>query len=413
MYNIFKKIFIQETIVEKNFFTYYYDTIMNVIENVIENVKEIEYQYNIIEKCFFIVKIDNLINKFTLMESLMLIDSLICGILFLKYVFIFQIKLNEDMVKKYNSIYILSCLERYSLYFCIYIIYMYCCNKYIYTILLLITIPPIQNGFFRIKCINNSLKQYLHNKQIFIKYSIAKITVHFIHQLHPQIDTISNYHIFIIYNNLNTRFLLNIIKNTLFILLLNILRNFTSTYYYYKAIKFAYMHSTGYLYNIIPLDNAIYLANLIIKEKRWNEFEKIEIINGFFVLIVNKYNLLNNINLPLNITCQIYLFQICSLWAFVSLLKMITRLQIISNIVICVFLISTYIYLSKCTIKNILTSVLIYYLIIFNTNDLIITLVIISNKFIYYWIEEFFFFIQNITNIKKVIKAYNKVDLSE
>jgi hypothetical protein len=92
---------------------------------------------------------------------------------------------------------------------------------------------------------------------------------------------------------------------------------------------------------------------------------------------------------------------------------MITRLQIISNIVICVFLISTYIYLSKCTIKNILTSVLIYYLIIFNTNDLIITLVIISNKFIYYWIEEFFFFIQNITNIKKVIKAYNKVDLSE
>lgn len=385
-------------------------------------------EYNIIENCWWLLSnnfMDNLINRFTLMESMLLMDGLICGIIFIKSFLIFKVKaknisqkllvnLNKDIVTSYNSIYTLCLIDRYTYYFIIYCLYN--CHeqfKYSYLILLLTTLPQIQNYLLSIHFIHNILNNYIRNKDIFIKYSISKITLHFIQQLHPQIDKIQNYHIFIIYNNLTFPFILNIIHNCLFILLLNILRSYKSTYYYYKAIKLAYMHSTGYLYNIIPLDNAIYLANIIIKEKRWKEFEKIDIVNGFFVLVVNKYNLLSNINIPLFITSQIILFKISSLWAFVTLFKTVLQLQLVSNIHICFFLLFLFTYLAKCNIKNIITSLIVYFLLIFNTNDLIITSVIISNKALYYCIEEVFFFIKNIKDIKKVIKRYNQISIDE
>lgn len=83
-------------------------------------------------------------------------------------------------------------------------------------------------------------------------------------------------------------------------------------------------------------------------------------------------------------------------------------MQLMSGIWICIFLITVFAYLSKFNAKNIITSLIVYFLIIFNINDLIITLVIISNKLVYYWIAEIYFFSRNIKNVRKVIKSYEQ-----
>jgi hypothetical protein len=233
---------------------------------------------------------------------------------------------------------------------------------------------------------------------------MSKMFVHFLQQLHPQIDKIQNYHIFIIYKTLSINFVWKIITNCLFIGLLNILRNYDTTYYYYKGIKMAYYYNVGYLYNIIPLGDAIYLANIIINEKRWAELEKLEVVNAFFTLVVNKYEIFTSFTGSFWINSQMILFQLFSLYSIVSILKLITIY--LSGVWVFALLIIIAVYLGKLNVKNIITSILVYFLIIFNINDLIITLVIITHKIPYYWLEEIYFFIKNTENVKKVIKMY-------
>lgn len=359
-------------------------------------------------------------SKFTLMESLLLLDGVICSIYFLNDFLILKmsykkitkemfILYNQEIVEKYNNIYILSIIDRYLFYLCMYLGYnmmSYFCqeNKYSYILILLMVFPGVQNRFISLRCVNAQYNKYKENKEIFIKYSISKLAVKVIQNLHPQIEEIANYHIFIIYKILNMEFVWGIVKNCCIICVLNILRSCDATYYYYKAIKMAYYYNVGYLYNVIPLGDTIYTVNIIINEKRWKELLKIEVVNAFFILFVNKYDLFNKLGLSLSINCQIILCQIFSLYSIVSLFKIINNEGYISLLYVCFTLLSFGLYFRKINIKNSITSILVYFLILFNTNDLIITLVIVIQKLVYYWIGEIYFFIINVHNIKKVIK---------
>ncbi len=418
------------------------DTLSNLIEQIcptcpelIQTVAiktvEINKNYNIINNFWWFLTNDTIIklySRFTLMETMLLVDGLINATYFIKEYLILVVsskklsktvlvKYNDEIVDNYNNVYILNAINRYLFYFIIYfgynsINYFIHENQYSYLLILLITIPSIQNGLlsinYKLLPIKKHVDFYVENQKIFIKYSISKLSVQFIESLHPQIDKIQNYHIFIIYRTLNITFILNIVKNILFIGLLNFLRSTESTYWYYKGIKAAYYHNVGYMYNLLPLDNALFIANKIIKEKRWKHFDNIEIINAFFVLITNKYDLFNSVSISLITSIQINCFKLFSLWSLVSLLKMINFMQLMSGIWICIFLITVFAYLSKFNAKNIITSLIVYFLIIFNINDLIITLVIISNKLVYYWIAEIYFFSRNIKNVRKVIKTYEQ-----
>jgi hypothetical protein len=367
----------------------------------------------------------DLYSRFTLMESLLLFDGIACSIYFLREFLILKLSLrklskraiivySEEIVDKYNSLYRLSTLDRYLFYLFIYfgynsINYFYKKNQYTYLLILPIILPSIQNSLLGISFISKRVNNYIEHKNIFVKYSMSKMSVNFIKQLHPQIETIQNYHIFIIYKTLSIDFVWKIINNCLFIVLLNILRTYDSTYYYYKGIKMAYYYNVGYLYNIIPLGDAIYLANLIIKEKRWRELEKLEVVNAFFTLIVNKYEIFSSFSGSFWINSQMILFQLFSLYSIVSVLKLITIY--LSGIWIFTLLIVLAVYFAKLNFKNIITSILVYFLIIFNINDLIITLVIITHKILYYWLEEICFFVKNTENVKKVIKMYETPSL--
>lgn len=402
-----------------------------IIENFTINIIEINNNYDIVNNFWWILtnkSILELYSKFTLMETMLLLDGLVNSLYFIKEYLILTvsskkitkniyIKYNEEIVENYNNIYILNSVNRYIFYLIIYLgynclNYLSHTNQYSYMIILFIVFPNIQNSLlsinFKFIPIKKYTTLYIENQKIFVKYSISKLSVRFIESLHPQIDKIQNYHIFVIYKCLNINYVLNISKNIVFIGLLNFLRSMESTYWYYKGIKAAYYHNVGYMYNVLPLDNALFIINKIIKEKRWKHFDNIEIINAFFVLITNKFDLFNSVSISLTTYIQINCFKLFSLWSLVSILKMFKFMQLISNIWICIFLVTIYTYFAKFNTKNIITSFIVYYLIIFNINDLTITIIIISNKLVYYWLSEIFFFTYNINNVRKVINAYSK-----
>jgi hypothetical protein len=371
--------------------------------------------------------ISKLCNQFTLIETLLILDGIICSFHFLYNILLLKLtprKLskraiavyNEEIVHKYNSLYKLSTIDRYLFYFLIWsshnlIKYFYNEHEYdssiwFYICILPITLPFIQNNILNMRIYNF----YLDYKNIFIKYSLAKMSIHFIQKLHPQIEIIQNYHIFIIYKILSLQFIWKIIHNFLFISLLTILRNYESTYYYYKGIKMAYYYNVGYLFNIIPIGDAIYLVNIIIKEKRWKELEKLEVMNAFFVLIMNKYEIFNSISGSFLINSQIFIFKAFSLYSLISMFKLLHILsQDFNNFRLWLYisLITFSMYLTRCNFKNIITGILIYFLIMIHINDIIITSVIITHKIIYYWFNEVLFYVRNYKNIKKVIKIYD------
>jgi hypothetical protein len=397
----------------------YYDTLQSTNEYYQISNNLIQYKHNL--DAFLTSKtLIDLYSRFALMESLLLFDGVVCSVYFLREFLILKLSsrklnkraimvYNEEIVDKYNALYRLPTLDRYIFYLLIYfgyntINYFYNENQYSYLLILPIVLPSIQNSLLGISFISKKVDNYLEHKGIFIKYSMSKMSVHFVQQLHPQIEKIQNYHIFIIYKTLSINFIWKIINNCMFISLLNILRSYDSTYYYYKGIKMAYYYNVGYLYNIIPLGDAIYLANIIIKEKRWSELEKLEVINAFFTLVVNKYEIISSFSGSFWINSQMIIFQMFSLYSIVSVLKLITIY--LSGVWVCALLITIGVYLAKLNFKNIITSILLYFLIIFNINDIIITLVIITHKIIYYWLEEIYFFIKNTENVKKVIKMY-------
>lgn len=370
--------------------------------------------------------LNNFIIGLPLLESFILIDGTICSLIFLKHYIL--LKLSErrfsskiildyklDIIKKYNKIYTLYTIDRYLLYFTICLNYSLISRMgfdldFYKFIFILLVFPSVQNRLINIS--SSSLCLYLDNKEIFIKYSISKLIVSSIQNLHNDIDDIKNFNIFIVYSTLSNAYLYDIIKNYLIICLLYFLKTREYLYFYYKAIKTAYLWNTGYNFTEVSLYDSVYLANLIIKEKRWNELSKMEVVNMFYVLINSKF--FSDTNSNIYVSSTILTLQCFSIWSIVSLLKITINYLIMiiplyykilfSIITICMILI----YRTREKIKKIITCIIIYYLLIFNINDIIITLVLIGNEIVYYILGELYFFIINIRSIRKVVKVYEK-----
>jgi hypothetical protein len=346
-----------------------------------------------------------------ILRSLFLIDGLICASIFLKEFLLlkfsekrtnlnskFILDYQKNIITKYNSIYTLDTFDRFIFYITIYTFSCILGELELdmnYNFLIFLVIPYIQNHFILLL----PYSSYLRNKEIFIKYSLSKLSIQFIQNLHKDITPISNYHIFIIYNILNVTFVWNFIKNFLLVTLFYFLKSHQDYYYYYKAIKVSYFYNSGYNFTTTNLYEAIDLINLIIKEKRWNEFNKMEVINTFYILITNKYI---NENSEFFVTTSIELFKFFSVWTIISLLKLLFYLDNIYINTVILFLVTPF---SKHKIKKIFTITIFYNLLVFNVNDIIITIFLITNNLFYLLLEELYFFIKNIYSIKKVLKV--------
>lgn len=400
---------------------------------------------------FYISQTFDKFSKISLMEVFVLIDGLICAFTFFKEYTI--LKLSEksiknpillkaaktQLLKNYNDIYILSSMDRYLIYLIIYFIECiiktflnftpFNLNAHVYfnpkIFLYIICLPFFQNIICNLN--KKAIIRYKEDKEIFLKYNLAKLTISFMENLHEDIDKIPNYHIFIIYKNISVLYLYNTIKIYLFITLLYFLKSKQNLYYYYKAIKLAYFYETGFLFNMIPINTAVYTANLVIKNKRYNELSKIEICNAFYILIKNKFKM-NEKSFYVNFI--IIILKICSFWSIVSLLKIMYTELLIENcgsfynflysffgLIYCKDSLNTL--AKKKFIKKLNLLVIIYFLITFNVNDIIITLFLILYKNIYYLLEEIYFFKTNKKNIRVVLSEYykskstNKVKMNE
>lgn len=363
------------------------------------------------------------LQKLPLMELFILVDGIICANVFFKNYIIIELSRNinslkkiliqeENLVKKCNGTYNISTIDRYILYFLLYTISLilnYVNPRLDLTKLffILFSFPFVQNAIYNISFIKKKYIYYNENKEIFIKYNISKLFIKYIENLNTHIINIPNYNIFTIYKLISYEFVYSIFKTFMFVNLLYFLKyGGTSLYYYYKAIKLAYYYETNFMFNTMTLDSSIYTINLVIKEKRWTEFSKIEISNALYILMYNKYY--SKYNQQLLTFLNIILLKIFSIWSFISILKLIYL-----NVYTIICFIPIYIYYFKFNIKNTTLFVVLYLMMMFNINDIVITLTIIGHKILFYILKELFFFTSNTHNIRKVLKNHLKQSINE
>jgi len=168
-------------------------------------------------------------------------------------------------------------------------------------------------------------------------------------------------------------------------------------------IKLAYYYNTGHLFNQITTEDSIYIINIIVSEKKWNDLSNLEIVHAFYTLINNKYSSNDNIY----VTFSLYFAKFFTLWSFICLLK-ILKIELITFLLFTYFIIDYY-YRKYKTTKIIEKSgivIFLYFLLLFNINDLVISTILVFYKFIYLIYCELIFFITNVNDIKKVLIFY-------
>lgn len=372
------------------------------------------------------------VRNISLLEVMIVSDGIFNAVKFTKEYVYYKIKNNlisgdglskgdkSMILNEYNNLYILNVFDRYILYVSLYIYYKITCLVFLlpgevlpisvtfmnYILILSMTFPYIQNYILELESLRGYIANYQSNKKVFVLYSFSKTIINTIKDLDPKLDSIKNYQIFVLYKYLSFHLVVEFIKSYLFINLLYFLRDNQQTYYYYKAIKLSYYYSTGYLFNIITLEDSIYIINIIITEKRWYDLAKLEIVHAFYTIITSKYNKKSNVYLD----TSIYLAKFCTLWSFICLLKVLT-VKMNTLLLLFYFIIDYRLHnkrdFKEQFIKRSGIIFIVYCLLLLNTNDLIISAIFVLYKFIYLVCCELLFFINNANDIKKVLEFYN------
>lgn len=389
--------------------------------------------------------VSTFIRNITLLEAIIISDGIYNALTFAKEYIYYKIKIKlisnntntidvdikKELLKNYNNLYILNIFDRYILYFILYIIYKLTIiitwsfniilldndnifykfiDNTLYILILLLIFPYIQNTILKMHIINKYIDIYLSNKNVFIGYSFSKITINFIKNLDSRIDFIKNSQIFVLYRHISFKLFIDFIKSYCFIYVLYFLRNNQSTYYYYKMIKLAYYYNTGHLFNQISIEDSIYIVNIIVLEKKWNDLANLEIVHAFYRLIDNKYN--NNGNIY--ITLSLYFAKFITLWNFICLLK-IFKTEIITLLMFIFFIIEYKLNNKRYNItkikENLGIILVLYFLLLFNVNDLVISTIFVLYKLIYLIYCELVFFITNLNDIHKILSFYQNKQL--
>lgn len=340
-------------------------------------------------------------------EGIIIMDCIMNTIVFIVYYMIYKIQENQmdektrnirmnELVKGVNGVYKLG-VYRYIIYVCNTIIY-YGVSRFInddmrmimYILCMMMSIPFIQNII-----VTKRVEMILNHQNIFIRYIISKWMIMMIMDLDNNIDMIKNYHIFILYNKITYNYIYEFIKSYCIISLLYYLRDIEALYYYYKGIKLAYYYTTGYLFNKMSKNDAVYVINVIIREKKWSELNKIDIVNAIYILICDRYKQKGD-------SIGVIILKGCVLWNIIYILKYV---DIKINMILWIF--TVYLAISYQNRYDIIFTISILYItIIYRVNDIIIMVSIILNRVLYYVLKEMIFYMKNYKNIKKIIEYY-------
>lgn len=311
----------------------------------------------------------------------------------------------KEIIKKYNSVYFLNIIERYTVYFCVY----YAINSFNYFIhindticnlaLYILIIPSVQNKIFDTVFINNYRQKLSTSSEIFFKYYISKQFIKFIKILDNRIINIKTYNVFIVYNIVSVKLLIKMIKTFIFTGILYFLRGSDNKYYYYKAVKLACYYNFGYNFKVLKKDEAIDIVNNIIIYKKWREIDDYTNIHGIYVLCNEKY--FKDIDYYDKYLKVIWFM---TLWTYISFLK-ISSINV--NLMMCsMYCIYKFIIEHKNFNDNIVLITILTVGMTLNINDIIITVFVFLNGVISDILNELLFFHKNYNNFQKAIIYY-------
>jgi hypothetical protein len=350
----------------------------------------------------------------SLIEALILADSGIIGLIFIKEYSIYKfaedkienkMECKKQIILKCKSVYTTNMMERYFMYIVIQILNyglsrimpkalgLFESSYVLFIMCMTISLPWIQNRIVNIKKAKEVIKVFNEDKEVFLKYTLSKLIINCIKELDEGVQDIKNYNIFLIYNVISLENVYDLAKSYTFVFVMNMLRKAEETYYYYKAIKLAYYYKSGYLFNVMPIKEAVYIVNMIIREKRWEEVSNVEVIHAVHVLINNKLQKDSE-----SVEIQLAILKFFMIWTIISILK-------IFSIEVNTVLFAINMIINR---KMIGTVIVVYMMIICNTNDILIGIILIAYKPLNYVLHEIYFYMKNKKDIKKVLKVYGK-----
>jgi hypothetical protein len=344
----------------------------------------------------------------SLIEALILADSVISGLIFIKEYSIYKfaedkienkMECKKQIILKCKSVYAMNMMDRYFMYIVIQILnyglsrILFRSSYVLYIICMAISLPVIQNRILNIKRAKEVIKVFNEDKEIFVRYTLSKLIIKGIKELDEEVQDIKNYNIFLIYNVITLENVYELAKSYTFVFVMYMLRKAEETYYYYKAIKLAYYYKSGYLFNVMTIKEAVYIVNMIIKEKRWEEVSNVEITHAVHVLIISKLQKDSE-----SVEFQLAILKFFMIWTTISILK-------IFSIEVNTVLFAMYMIINR---KMIGTITVVYIMIICNTNDILIGVILIAYKPLNYILREIYFYMKNKKDIQKVLKVYGK-----
>ena len=283
----------------------------------------------------------NLISvEYNLFIKMITLDSLLNAIYFIK-IFINNNLSDSQIVTEIGSIYTGTSLDRY-IYYCLsYLFYKTVCTllwvgdiSILYFMIIITILPPILNKILTHK-IFLKIKEA---KEMIVKIIIAKIftkIIKFYSKLYLEREIKINYEEILIllkdYNETLNHFY-SVLKNTLLILLLSYVKNYSSKTYY-KLIKYVYNYKTGELINSYNDNNAKYYLIDILDNKKWDAFTKpntYKAIIQLYQMNIDNTDLFRKIIMDFN-----YLLgKMFAIWTIASLLDNIYLIPILSFIML-------------------------------------------------------------------------------
>jgi len=247
----------------------------------------------------------------------------------------------SQIVTEIGSIYTGTSLDRYIYYFLSYLFYKTVCTllwvsdiSMLYFMIIMTILPPILNIILTHK-IFLKIKEA---KEMIVRIIIAKIftkIIKFYSKLYLEREIKINYEEILIllkdYNETLNHFY-SVLKNTLLILLLSYVKNYSSKTYY-KLIKYVYNYKTGELINSYNDNNAKYYLIDILDNKKWDAFTKpntYKAIIQLYQMNIDNTDLFRKIIMDFN-----YLLgKMFAIWTIASLLDNIYLIPILSFIML-------------------------------------------------------------------------------
>jgi hypothetical protein len=269
---------------------------------------------------------------------------------------------------------------------------------------LIITLPSVQASFLNGRLYQKYL-EILDYETDFLKYILSKIVLKTCKNSLDFVN-LTNLHVIALMKN-GPQIGVDFLQTLMAVGILYLLRincdpaKGSGLYLYYKVLKLGYFYETGFMFQTMTVEDAKYLLEVVVREQRWNQFGKAEVVNSILTLSVHHFIYKKNGSFLQMINFKIKSF--LTIWTLISVLKLyesyLTGLFLTTGLLIG-FSIQTAYTQEGNLIRDCVDTVVVSYL--FKSNlDLLVVIYLTVRGIFYKILREIPFFINNYSKIKE------------